>query len=265
MQTLFYELERRKKELERAIAIAKGVISKAPPGKLRLTSSHGCRQYISVQEEPKGKEKYMGKSQMSQIEKLANKEYAELFLRAAIRELNDIDRYLNKYLLDNPETVYTNLHKARRFLATPILIPDDIYVEMWLNETFDANTFHPEELIYQTKRGDLVRSKSEAFLADIYYELNIPYRYEAPVQLKDGSVKYPDFTSLRICDRQEIYHEHLGLLDDAVYRRDNFHKIMLYSENGIVLGKNLILTFEAAGSPFNAKTARKMIKEVMNL
>ena len=51
--------------------------------------------------------------------------------------------------------------------------------------------------VYETKKNELVRTKSEMMLADMYYELGIPYRYEAQLLLKNGKKKYPDFTLLK--------------------------------------------------------------------
>ena len=66
----------------------------------------------------------------------------------------------------------------------------------------------PEHLKYSTEKGELVRSKSELLIADMYYSLGIPYKYEAGVKLRGGIVRYPDFTLLRVRDRKEFYHEH---------------------------------------------------------
>lgn len=104
-----------------------------------------------------------------------------------------------------------------------------------------------------------MRSKSEAMIADMYYELGIPYRYECPIQLYNGKTKYPDFTLLRMPERKEIIHEHMGCLEEASYRRSNLMKIAEYSESNIYLGVNLILTFETDYLPFNRGSIRSMI------
>ena len=59
----------------------------------------------------------------------------------------------------------------------------------------------------------------------MYYELGIPYRYDAEIQLKGGIKKYPDFTLFDAKNKREIYHEHFGMLDDDKYRKKNLQKL----------------------------------------
>ena len=53
---------------------------------------------------------------------------------------------------------------------------------------------NPEQKIFYTKKGEYVRSKSEKILADMFYDLNIPYEYECQLILRNGYEYYPDFT-----------------------------------------------------------------------
>ena len=56
--------------------------------------------------------------------------------------------------------------------------------------------------------------------------------------------------------------EHLGMLDDDDYRKKNLKKLSDYRKNGIYTGKNLILTFEGVGSPFNIDHLKKNMEEL---
>ena len=96
----------------------------------------------------------------------------------------------------------------------------------------------------------------------MFYALGIPYRYEASVKLKNGKTKYPDFTLLKLPERTEYYHEHLGILDDESYRMSNLIKLNEYAESQIFTGKNLILTFESVNAPLNIKVLRNNVKEI---
>ena len=62
--------------------------------------------------------------------------------------------------------------------------------------------------------------------------------------------------------REEIYHEHLGMMDEEDYLNHNLAKIEEYRKNGIFIGKNLILTFESASCPLNIGDIRKSVKEI---
>lgn len=137
-----------------------------------------------------------------------------------------------------------------------------MYAEKWKNEVYVTNPYYPEEKVYPTKKDELVRSKSEVLLADMYYELGIPYRYEAELLLTNGKKKYPDFALLDIHRRKVIYHEHLGLMDNEEYRHANLIKLDEYRRNGIYPGKNLIITYEGEDCYINIKEIKQMIQEL---
>ena len=65
---------------------------------------------------------------------------------------------------------------------------------------------------------------------------------------------YPDFTLLNMRTRENIYWEHLGMMDDATYAENAIQKINTYMQNGIYVGKNLLLTFETRNNPINHRT-----------
>ncbi|MBP3603897.1 MAG: hypothetical protein J6J79_07100 [Lachnospiraceae bacterium] len=107
-----------------------------------------------------------------------------------------------------------------------------------------------------------LRQEVKEEIEDIGKYLGIPYRYEAQLKLKNGKRKYPDFTLLKVKTREVIYHEHFGLLDNEEYRQASLNKLDEYSKNGIYLGKNLIITYEAEGHYLNIKEIKKMMKEI---
>ena len=107
----------------------------------------------------------------------------------------------------------------------------------------------------------MVRSKSEVLIANIYYELGIPYKYECPIVLENGITRYPDFTLLDIAHHRTVYHEHLGIIEDPEYRKAALLKLREYRDNGIYAGKNLILTSETAYAPFDSEEFRTRIRD----
>ncbi len=96
----------------------------------------------------------------------------------------------------------------------------------------------------------------------MYYEMGIPYRYECALLLSNGKTKFPDFTVLDTKRRRIVYHEHMGCLDEERYRKENLGKLSDYRKSGIYTGKNLLLTFEGAGCPFNITDIKKSTTEM---
>ena len=204
----------------------------------------------------------MSKKNMPLIRRLAQKEYNKQFLKMAKIEMDMLKRLITTESRTNADIAFTRLSEGRQDLISPYILTDDLYALEWQAKKFKENTYLVENKIYDTRRGEKVRSKSEAIIADILFELRIPYKYEAPIHL-GGRNRYPDFTLLKTISREEIFLEHFGLMDDEDYRASAFQKLDEYRENGIYLGKNLIITYETASAPLDIKGIRRMLKEIM--
>ena len=126
---------------------------------------------------------------------------------------------------------------------------------------YTGKEFFDDTHVIMTERGERVRSKSEKILADKFFAMGIPYRYEYPVQLKGYGTVYPDFTLLNVRERKECYLEHFGMMDDPEYSEKAIKKLEEYAKNGIYIGKNLLVTFETRHKPLEMKVVEQMIKE----
>ena len=86
-------------------------------------------------------------------------------------------------------------------------------------EVDGTERFLEEGLIHRTKRGDLVRSKSEVIIANELLAQGIDrYEYEAALAFPDGKTRYPDFTVVDDDTGKRYYWEHLGLLHNPDYQ-----------------------------------------------
>lgn len=137
--------------------------------------------------------------------------------------------------------------RNKTFQRLPVVFPEKRYqysrkALAWMEAPYERNPFHPEQLIYKTKSGIMVRSKSERMIADFLTEHGIPFRYEAKL-LIDGRVFYPDFTIL--CeDGALLLWEHFGLMDQDAYFNHACEKIKAYRKKGYMQHTNLICTWE---------------------
>ncbi len=129
----------------------------------------------------------------------------------------------------------------------------------WLQENYDRSSRNPENLIYKTVNGILVRSKSEALIAMLLYTNKIPFRYECALTL--GDIKfYPDFTILHPKTDRIFYWEHFGLMDSPGYRQNIFSKQQVYATHGILPTIQLLTTYESQMHPLNTELVEKMIQ-----
>lgn len=262
MNQLFHELNKRREYLKDLMREIDSQLIASPQGNLRVSKIKGIPRYYHMTKPGDTQGKYIQKKNKNLACQLAQKDYLQKLYREAARELESINIYLTNHKETDLENIYDGLNQYRKEIVTPLVITDEMYAEQWLKEPYQTNPYYLEEKVYPTKRDEMVRSKSEVMLADMYYELGIPYRYEAELRLKNGKRKYPDFTLFNTRTREVIYHEHLGLMDNEEYRQANFNKLDEYRRSGIYLGKNLIITYEGEGCYLNIKEIKQMIKQM---
>ena len=65
--------------------------------------------------------------------------------------------------------------------------------------------------------------------------------------------------------REEIYWEHFGMMDDPNYVENAMQKLMLYQQNGIFPGEQLIITFETRKNPLNQKQILNLVEHYFTL
>lgn len=262
MQEFKEMLLKRQSMLIKCVARAEGEIRDDLEGHL-LVSGTGKRSFFyHFLDTKEARRRYIPKKEMDYIKALAANDYAARVLRLARRELRALERYIGVLGKGTAEGVYSRMSPARRRLIKPLMVSDEVLAEWWAQEHFVQSAHMPEKKIYPTKKGDMVRSKSEVLFADMYLDMGLPYRYEQVLELRNGTSAAPDFTMWDRKNRREIYHEHLGLMDDPEYRLRALRKIDDYRRSGIYVGKNLILTFEGDGAVLNMREMRKMMEEI---
>lgn len=242
-----------KKEIEK-------VLKNAPEGKLRCAINKGCYQYYL------GKQ-YLGIEKREYVKQIAQKEYCQK-LNSVVRKYEKTLMQLNDlYMKENLETIYNELHPARRKLVKPLIKPVKEIIEEFENIEHVGKPFDENDMTeYYTIKGERVRSKSEKIIADELYRYEIPYKYEMPLELTNWNksiVIYPDFTVLNKSTGKKWILEHLGMMDNAMYYENAMFKLDTYEKNDILLGKNLILLHETSSSPLNTNVVKKYIENYL--
>lgn len=262
MDVLIKELLLRKQRLEKAIKTAEEFLKTAPDGRLRINNRKNFASYFRIMEKGDTIGIYIPSKNSDLVKGLAQKEFSYRFLINAHKELSTINNCIRSLESHNSDNVFSSLSQQRQRLVTPYMADNETCVKKWSSLPFPVNMYEPQEKIFRTKNGEMVRSKSELLLADMYFELGIPYRYECELTLRNGKTRYPDFTLFHAPRRMVIYHEHLGLLDEEDYLTKNLKKLREYEESGIYVGKNLLLTFESKKCPFDPHSFREQLKEI---
>ena len=148
------------------------------------------------------------------------------------------------------ELLYTALTRAQKKVT--VFLQNDISalatmsrVEKSAVRKINSSVFEfaplPEEVLYlsspwfeagrkiSTLSKYFVRSKSEAIIANLLVDREIPFKYEEPLYAADGTMFLPDFTVK--FKGEDFYWEHLGMLHDPYYKKHWADKKIWYDKN----------------------------------
>ena len=247
-----YELlSSRRKTLEKEVVRLKAELKKYPKGYINLCKDKGKYRMYYMLEDDKGyvKRNYLPLKEIELAKKLARKKYLQRMLADKENELECTKKYLGMR--------HSGRHKELLEQDSPyryLIIEDS-----WEGQEYDKSTKHPEQLIVKAPKGEFVRSKSEALIANALFDEGIEYRYECAKEI--GGIKYyPDFTVKVPGTKITKIWEHFGKIDDPVYFSKMMRKISAYIKAGYVPGVNIIFTFESSVKPLTIDVVKSVIQ-----
>ncbi|MGN0240821.1 MAG: hypothetical protein ACI4CS_03960 [Candidatus Weimeria sp.] len=247
----------RKKYLESIISLCKKKLESAPEGRVATSRSNGVDQFYFYNN-CSTKRKYL--NDKSLIEKLVSKDYHSKLLSCAESELHYISRFLEGISKTTVEEVFKLFPEAKSSFITPLCVDNETFAKQWAEADYDTLDLDTKEE-YISNDGKRYRSKSELLIANALNDAGVPFKYECRLYLKGYGPIYPDFTVLNRRNGQVFYHEHLGMLESPEYLIKNLQKINAYEKNGIMQGKQLIMTFESEHVHLDLNIMNKIIKE----
>lgn len=263
------QIEKRLADLQKILTAKKKSYEKAPQGRIRISQNSGHPEYYLVTERGSLRGKYLPHSKEDLARQLAQKDYDARLIKQLQKEIDTLQNYLNQTGGGRAiSKLYDSLCPARQALITPVTLTDEQYTTRWQEVTWVGWPFAPDAPSLFTAHGERVRSKSEVIIADTLFRHKVPYRYEFPLTLKRCDdhttvTLHPDFLCLNTRTRQEFYWEHFGLIDDPEYSKNATGKLRLYTENGILPGRNLIVTMETQTEPLSTRVLEKIIAEFL--
>ena len=268
MDNLTRELIAKEKEWTEYADKAAAYLKKAPEGNVKVKPCHKkyYQYFIAVQK--KGPEQplsyqYAGPEKMPLVSKLIQKNYYQSILNYLDPALRKLQSFINWYDPNKLSTLYDRLPEARKKHIHPLVLPDNEYVQEWLQSLDPQQNSYPVITDILTNKGESVRSKSEKIIADKLSAMGIPYVYEAPCVLNGFGTIYPDFTVLNVRLRKTFYFEHFGLMESPDYVLKVIKKLTAYAQNDFWFGDGLLYTFESENSLLSTSMLDDMIRKYL--
>lgn len=233
------------------------IISRLPEGELSIGHQDNSSKWFCTKD---NQQTYIKKADIQFAKDLALKKYLKLKVNVLQSQVNSLNHTIRNELLAQRKLSHILEDPAYLELLSDYLSQCDLEYKEWMNSNYPRNMSHPENLIHQTIAGLLVRSKSESLIAVALSENKIPFRYENLTEI-DGEIFAPDFTIINPKTNSIIYWEHFGLIDNEKYLNSFVYKIKHYAKANIILGDNLIATFETKDNPLSYTTINNIINQ----
>lgn len=258
---LYDESMRRLQELELIYIQIQNRMKKYPEGKIHIIKKKNKMQYYLRKDAKDKSGVYLSKKEEKKIKIYLQKKYDMEVLKSVDEEIKNLKRFIEKGPKNiQIQNVYSECPKEIKEHILPIDITDKDFIEEWLAKPYEKKEISDDMPMYITEKGERVRSKSELNIANILYNMNIPYKYECPLVLSSGYVIHPDFTILDIRRRCEVYWEHRGMMDDEGYLKHTMQRIKDYIREGIMVGDRLIITEESSFMPLGTDEIKKIVR-----
>ena len=258
--TIKDKIENRCKRIAELSDRAEEKIKILPEGRIYAKHRNDRTYFYLYRGKGKANEKLLKEKDKDLISALLQKNYYENVIKAAAGELNTLRAIIDRYPEHVAEEIYDLLPEDKKKYVTPIIPTDEQLVSRWLAEPYVKKPISEDVPIFETKKGERVRSKSEMIIANMLYDNGIPYKYECPLFV-GGEKIHPDFTILRLSDRKIIYYEHCGRMGDPGYVEDMVERSRKYTLAGICQGESLFYTFESAKFPLDVRVVSEMIEK----
>ena len=259
-----------KQNLEEEIASIRKRLTMLPSKSLVIHKGgvgNSCFKWFERSTNPetgKTQRKYIPRSQKDYASALAERTFLSLQLRELVKRQSAVTSLLLHYPVESEADHLLKRSPGFRELLLPSQTDISAALLDWQNYPYEINTYKLENKIVPTLRGEQVRSKAEAMIADTLYRRKIVYRHDCALYL-GGTVIYPDFIaplpgapvlppSHQLTEKDVnniLIIEHNGKMDDPKYVSRFRYKSGLYYEFGFMPSINMIMTFETKSHPFD--------------
>lgn len=248
-----------REEMQDWCADAQQYIDNAPPGRLVLRKNRGCLHFaVRLYVDGTTRIRYVKDDDKEYLRALALKEYFSRIRKLAEFNLKLLAGIEGLLVYDLEAAALSGIDEASRTVMLEINAEKRAVIDKWVNEEYVENPYKPEQRIYPTLRGEMVRSKGERDIVDSMFRRGIPYKLEYPLEL-EGETIYSDVIALRESDMRQFRWEHSGMLEKERYVGNNYDRIAKYASAGILVGEDLIITGETRTKILSTQTIEMIL------
>ena len=246
---------------EKALTAVKRRLSELPAERICSRKIKGTYRYYLRSKTSDGRihESYLPNSKEQLTKECCEAAYLRKLIPTLEKEIEALKKFNVSYMPQEKINAWVNLPEGVKLLTRPIFKSNEQICRDWEYAAFEKNTFpisNPAQ--YVTKKNEIVRSRIELIVADVLYDLKIPYRYECKLELPQGII-YPDFTIMHPRTLEVFYIEIFGMMDNPEYEQAAFAKIAKYAASDIY--SRLLMFFDHKNAPISPTNIKKTLEE----
>lgn len=267
--TVLDQVEIRIKELSALLIEKKAALRNAPEGSLRIAQSGKRIQYYHKTGDGNSQGKYLPRKMDKLAAALAQKDYDQKLVKEIEKELEALNRLKKNYNPKEITRIYEEMHTNRQNLVNPNALNDDDFEKNWLSFEYEGLPVNKAQPYFLTRKNERVRSKSQALIADLLNELEIPYRYDFPLLIKNGkgfssgTLVYAQFYCLNLRTRKEYVWENFSDMDNPSEAKKAVERVSLYNSHNYICGDNLITTMETSEQPLSEEQIKNIAQKFL--
>lgn len=253
--TVDNEMRELQNQLSRELKESKAALRQKPAGFIMTGQRNGRRDYTYRTKKGGVDRRRRINSKPAEVNDLLEKRY----LLEKVRQLEFATQVTNQFIADyvDPSDDSVRIALARKYEMTPGEILRPVTAIDTFTEDYEHFEGYPETKTQPTSVGIMVRSKSEALIAESLVSAGIRFHYEEVLRI-GPYVLYPDFHCWAT-DGKEYIWEHFGLMNSDMYLRRYHEKMQEYEDCGIVPWKNMICTFDTEDGIIDMKKVKAII------
>lgn len=235
---------------------------------IKEINSKSVKTFYSVKKPGYSRFKYAGDSSNPDVQASREYRFYKEALDAVERNIMVMENFVTVYRQTRADRINELLPRIYRLPPDAALLKLEPEADKWLKEKQQIKAkypvYNPAGLTCRAFDGTKMRSRAECVHHEAFYIYDVPSIYELPYETPND-VLSPDFTALDVFMMEPKAFEHLGnwfhkdMVKRRQYRTESMDRWDQLRQIGFVPEANLLLTFGAGESMFDAQAIHRKI------
>lgn len=211
---------------------------------------------------------YASDGENSEIQDVKEYRFYKEMLAVIDSNIRVMEDFLGVYKITRAENINELLPRTYQLSRDAAVLKLEPAIGKWMQEMREIKSkypvLNPAGLTCTAFDGTKMRSRAECIHYEAFYIYDVPCIFELPYEL-GHEILSPDFTALDVFEMKPKIFEHLGnwfhrdLVKRRQYRTESVDRWDQFAQIGFYPELNLLLTFGARDSGFDAQATHRKI------